>query len=95
MGFGSKLIAVILGLLLVSGVALSWQSLRVGSVAEMGGPLLALLAGASIVPAVGLLVWWRAGAGSLGANVLLIIAALAGAASSAVGWLTIRAALAV
>ena len=57
MGFWSKLIAVILGLLLVSGVALSWQFLRFGSVAEMGGPLLALLAGASIVPAVGLLVW--------------------------------------
>jgi hypothetical protein len=95
MGFWSKLIAAILGLLLVSGVALSWQFLRFGSVAEMGGPLLALLAGASIVPAVGLLVWWRAGAASLGANVLLVVAALAGAASSAVGWLTILAGMAV
>jgi hypothetical protein len=92
----NRLIAIFLALLLVSGVVLSWQFLRFGSLAEMGWMLLALLAGASIVPALGLLVWWRSDAkGSVSASLFLIVAALAGAASSAVGWLTILASLAV
>jgi hypothetical protein len=85
----SGLIALVLLLLLASGAAEAWLFLRTGSLEDLPPRMLALLAAACIAPAVGLLVWLLAGARSVTANLLLIVAALAGAASSAVVWLVV------
>lgn len=89
----SKLISLILVLVFAAGLFVAWQVLRAASLADLGWRMLALLAGACIVPAAGLLVWLqtRAEAQSAVANIFLVVAALAGAASSAVVVLVILA----
>jgi hypothetical protein len=87
----STLIALVLLLVLAVGIAISWQFFRENSLPAIGWNgwrVWALLAGASLVPAVGLVVWLRTRAGaSLAANLFLVGTALAGAASSFVLWL--------
>ena len=83
----SKLIAPILVILLACGLILSGIYLsRAGlSPAELPWRMWAVVICATIVPALGLLVWSRVRAGvPPGANLVLVVAALVGAGSSAV-----------
>lgn len=82
----SKPIAPILVILLACGLVLSGIFLsRALSPADLLWRDWAVIACATIVPALGLLVWSRAGAGaSLGTKLVPIVAALIGAASSLV-----------
>jgi hypothetical protein len=79
----SKLIALILVLVLASGLVQTWLLLG----PDAPWTAWALLAVACVLPALGLLVWLRAT--SVGAHVFLVVAALAGGATSAFVWLTI------
>ncbi len=86
----SGLIALILLLLLAAGAAEAWLFLRTGSLEDLPPRMLGLLAAACVVPAVGLLIWLFAGVRSVSANLLLVVAALGGAASSAVVFLVLQ-----
>jgi hypothetical protein len=82
---GGKLIGVVLALLFACGVVLLLLGMRsVSSITLLPWPMWAFLLCPSVVPAIGLLVWWRTSAGpSLGVNTSTVVAALVGAVSSA------------
>jgi hypothetical protein len=84
MRFWSALIALILLAVLAVGLAAAWMLWGAGSIADFPSRIHALVAAACIAPAVGLIVWLFAGVRGVAANLFLIAAALAGAASSAV-----------
>ena len=86
----SGLIALILLLLAAAGAAEVWLFLRTGSLEDLPPRMLGLLAAACLAPALGLLVWLFAGARSVLANILLVLAAVGGGASAAVVWLVLQ-----
>lgn len=81
----SALISLILFLTLAAGLAAAWFFLTV-SLNDLPWRNIALLVGACLAPAIGLISWMQTGARTAGASAFLVVAATAGAASSAMLW---------
>ena len=81
----SGLLSLTLLITLAAGLGAAWFFLAV-SLNDMPLRNIALLVAACLAPAVGLISWMLTGARTAGASAFLVVAAVAGAASSATLW---------